>query len=178
LKFARGFTLIELLVVIGIIAIIIAMLLPALSNAREAAKTLACMSQLRQIGFAIQQYAGANSGKTPCWAVRHEWPNDPWPPDFNGEWTGPGWPILVQPYLGQNPGGAVWNCPAWREPDRRVNYFLGARWMHEQQPMLRSMQISSIRNSTTYIFAGECTAQIYYLPRFGLDFSSYFVDID
>ena len=128
-----------------------------------------CASQLRQIGFAIQQYANANAGKTPAWAVRHEWPNDPFEHYFNGEWTGPGWPILIQPYLGQNPGGAVWNCPSWPDPGPRVNYFLGARWMRFQQPMVRSIPMSRIRNSTTYILAGECVAPAYYLPPFGSD---------
>jgi prepilin-type processing-associated H-X9-DG protein len=50
--------------------------------------------------------------------------------------------------------------------------------MHDQSPIIRSMQISKIRNSTTYVFAGECTAQIYYPPPFGTDLSSDFEDID
>jgi len=173
-----GFTLIELMVTIGIIAILIAILLPTLRMAREAAKTVQCASNLRQIGLAIQQYAGANQGRTPAWAVRHEWPNDPYPPEFLGQWTGPGWPILIERYLGQNPGGAVWNCPAWPDPERRVNYFLGARWMHEQQPLLRSIPITRIRNSTTYVFAGECVSQDYYPPPFGTDMTGPNEDID
>ena len=173
-----AFSLIELIVVIGIIAILMAFLLPVLRMARESAQTVQCASQLRQIGLAIQQYANANAGKTPAWAVRHEWPNDPFPPDFMGEWTGPGWPILIERYLGQNPGGAIWNCPSWRDEERRVNYFLGARWMRVQTPLYRSIPISRIRNSTTYIFAGECTAEEYYPPPFGINDKSEFEDID
>jgi prepilin-type processing-associated H-X9-DG protein/prepilin-type N-terminal cleavage/methylation domain-containing protein len=60
-----GFTLVELLVVIGIISLLIAMLLPALNKARQAAKTVQCLSNLKQISLAMQMYAGENHGWMP-----------------------------------------------------------------------------------------------------------------
>jgi len=65
IKRKHGFTLVELLVVIGIIALLIAMLLPTLNKAREAANRVKCMSNLRQIGGGFYIYAAENHGDFP-----------------------------------------------------------------------------------------------------------------
>jgi prepilin-type N-terminal cleavage/methylation domain-containing protein/prepilin-type processing-associated H-X9-DG protein len=113
LRRAKAFTLVELLVVIGIIALLISILLPALGRARESAMTVQCESNLRQIGQAIVMYAGDNQGLLPYGYWDGQYYVDQWQSKGvqKNRFTYPAgmsrydfasfWCVLIQPYMGK-----------------------------------------------------------------------------
>lgn len=94
-RFRRAFTLVELLVVIGIITVLIAILLPALSAARAQANFVICQSNLKQLGTCIQMYSQEFNDCMPCyWDINNSIKlPDGTPLDTGMGTNGPGWLI-------------------------------------------------------------------------------------
>jgi len=107
----KAFTLVELLVSVGIIAVLAALLLPALGSARESARRTQCASNLRQLAMGFQSYAADNRGSLPGIATIPPVPNDwiYWAPWYGAPYdrfaNGP-----IARYLGGDE--SVFRCPS------------------------------------------------------------------
>jgi prepilin-type N-terminal cleavage/methylation domain-containing protein len=120
-KIQSAFTLVELLVVIGIIAVLIGVLLPALSKARESSKIIACASQMRQIGQAFAMYLVDSKGAYPPLWMQDDYKSygEYWGQADATGWHNYSYATLLRKYLGVrnddlNKGGnlAIFQCPS------------------------------------------------------------------
>jgi prepilin-type N-terminal cleavage/methylation domain-containing protein/prepilin-type processing-associated H-X9-DG protein len=170
----RAFTLIELLMVIAIIAILAAMLLPALSRAKESARRVACANKIRQLGLSLMMYADDSSGFYPPRVFTNSWPALLQSAYQNLT-------MLKCPTDGPNPA-AFTNGPSLNAADRAPrsyilngwnDYFEGRTdfesWYENGDPSI-TMSQNAIRHPTDTIMFGE---KNYDMPDFYMDYQEY-----
>lgn len=164
---AKAFTLVELLVVIGIIALLIAILMPTLSKAREQGRWATCLSNLKQIGNALTMYANENRQHLPRPASNG---NGEFPDDFiiwRNPPTTPGFTVndtVLAKYLnaGDDKLQTVYRCPSDVPEDRpqqgglaqpfKYSYTMSKAWDEApQQPNPRPARLLLIRPKLTQV---------------------------
>jgi prepilin-type N-terminal cleavage/methylation domain-containing protein len=150
MKRRNAFTLIELLVVIAIIAILAALLLPALSAAKQRAWTARCTSNLRQIGIGMKMFADDNTENFPESGGNIHWGA------IDGETGKPGWMEQIASYMGNT---NIYSCPANVQLPLNMqgpfNYFNGARAAYVVANTVASVKGTQIMFSSDFVLSGD-----------------------
>jgi prepilin-type N-terminal cleavage/methylation domain-containing protein/prepilin-type processing-associated H-X9-DG protein len=139
-----GFTLIELLVVIAIIALLMGILMPALSRARKQGQGVRCLSNLKQIGVAAYLYAQDNNLLIP----RDE---------THGHWM-----VLFTPYVGGRSNKVVdyteldiYNCPNYPEKEQTVDYCSNAWDPKTNKELRRATKLDEFKRPGQTIYIAD-----------------------
>jgi len=159
----RGFTLIEVLVVIGIIAVLMAILLPALSRARNLARQTKCLANVRSVSTGQAMYSTSNRGWYPHWSGWQVYGGAG--DGTGGDEAGLGWTELLEPYLDGR--------EAYHDPSRPVefaptSYFIAARYSWDRfQRQFSSVREQQVYFPSMFVMGGDCNFPGLYVSPYG-----------
>jgi prepilin-type N-terminal cleavage/methylation domain-containing protein/prepilin-type processing-associated H-X9-DG protein len=147
-----GFTLVELLVVIGIISLLISILLPSLNKARENAKQVQCLNNLRQLGVAFVMYANNYKGFYPKSAAVGNRRQDDWlhwqaGRDINES--------TIAPFLAKPLSKEYFRCPSDDVSQRRYTAEGGYRYSYSMSNKFTLYQVTKVKNPSNKVHLYE-----------------------
>ena len=164
MKKIRPFTLIELLVVIAIIAILAAMLLPALSSARASARQVNCISKLKQLGVASQMYSDNNA----------EWIVPAYAPCATASWTDRPWLFQLALYMGaESNAAAFWNFNGTNANIDKVDHKVFAPFVCEANEMQYLARVGANPTNQPYFLTNYIINQSVAAVKYNKEFTTY-----
>ena len=171
---ARGsaFTLVELLVVIGIIAILIAILMPVLGRARDQARGVACSSNLRQLMMGVHMFAADHKGHTPGNHVDVGNPDPEKRSWLSGDQVDPAYTLANAPEKGTLfryvKNAELYKCPSRDQMGGRGNggAFTNEKFDYTIAQVFAGARIAAIPAESKYVFLPSGTSGIFSTPYF------------
>ena len=140
----RGLTVLELLIVIGMVAVLMALLMPAVQSARDQARAARCRNNLKQIGLALHNYLDVFNTFPPGWVAHSDSPD--YGPAF-------GWMVMLLPFVDQAP---LYNQLDFQKPPPAPNKLLQQRLDIFRCPMDPTEDVNGLRsNYSTSNYSGN-----------------------
>ena len=159
----HGFTLIELLVVIGVIALLLGIMLPALAGARETARQTKCLGSVQQLVQGLTCYSTDYREIFPHWSAWQVYQGDG---SSNEDTPGPGWAELMEQYVDTF---EAYQCANRRQDAIKVAYFLQSKYTASltNRQFYKSLKHAQVDLSDKFVLTGDATNPYLFSEPYG-----------